>query len=161
LGDPGSGLSEQLFVALLTAEDISGLAGATISTEIMDFRALAEGADPAQVEHIESWYGLTINGQQSGSQASFAVMDFDSDSAAKAHYDRVSTEAPGLVPTAPIVGEASVGVELNIQGIGSIFAAVQGDKVILLFTNITGDQEPLASLQEITGLAAVVASRLG
>jgi hypothetical protein len=110
-GDPS--LSEQNFVALLTADDISGLSGATIGAEIMDFRALAEGVDPAQVEHIESWYGLTIGGQQSGSQASLAVMDFDSVSSANAHYELVSTEAPRLAPTVPLVGDASVGVEIN------------------------------------------------
>ena len=159
LGD--SGLSEQDFVALLTTDDLVGLGDATIGTEIMNFRALAEGVDPAQVEHIESWYGLSINGSEAGSQASLAVMDFDTESAAKAHYDLVSNEAPGLVATDPLVGLASVGVEINASGIGSIFTAVQGDKVILMYTNLAGAQDPLASLKEITGLAAIVASRLG
>ena len=87
----------------------------------------------------------------------FTVIDFASPPAARAHFGLTASGMQGMDPA---IADASAQVEVNAQGIGSILVFLAGDRVVLLHTAQSDDQQPLASLQGIEELARVVASRL-
>ena len=58
------------------------------------------------------------------------------------------------------IGYASIQVEFNAQGIGSVLVFIQGDKVIQMHTSQPEGEEPLLSLERLEELAELVAGRL-
>ena len=59
----------------------------------------------------------------------------------------------------PPIGDASIEVEVNAQGIGSMLVFIKGDRLVSLHTAQPDDQEPLVSLSSLKELAELVASR--
>lgn len=156
-------LTEQDFLTLLTIDDIRGVLGANLIIDnVMDFKALGSPGNPPTFDHWEAFYGLAVkesaNGAEGGPQIAFNVTDFDSASAASQQYEELKGQ--GLPSTDPLVGDASVGLEINDGGVGSMFVSMKGDKLIVMYTQ-SEDQQQLASLDELVRLATIVASRLG
>ncbi len=152
----------EAFRALLAIEDVyDGLLDPSerLDTELRDFKEMAERIEPAQVEKIDSWYGLTLEAADGTKGMTFSVIDFDSESAALDHYGTMTSE-PGLQGMASPIGEASAQVEVNANGIDSMLVFLKGDKVVSLHTAQPEGQEPLLSLESLEELAELVASRL-
>ena len=160
VGAPGSVLTEDTFKALLATEDVIRLSGDVPLTAgpIVDNKAMAASVDPAQTTKMDSWYGVVFAVEERGPGLSFNVIDFDSPSSAQAHFDLVTAE--GMQRMDPSIADASAQVELNAQGIGSMLVLLAGDRVVLLHTAQSDDQQPLVSLGGIEELARLVASRL-
>ena len=155
-------LTEDAFRELLTKEDVSALlaSGETLDAEYRDFKEMAGRVDPSQVEHIESWYGLTVIIGDGSRAVSFSVVDFDSVSAAQAHYEQLKAATPGMRDMDPPIGESSVQVLINDRGLGGSLVFIVGDKVIPLHTAQPDGQPPLVPLEGIERLAELIASRL-
>ncbi len=160
--DPSSGMTEDEFVTLLTAEDISTILSAriTLTAQTVDMREMAEGVDASQVETIESWYWLALGEAGADRGLSFSVMDFDSDDAALAQYGKVTSADSGMFQMTPPIGYASAHVDVNAGGVGGVVVFVSGDKLVTLHTAQDDAFLPLVSLSAIETLAKVVAARL-
>ena len=160
-------LTGESFLALLTEEDVrAGLtAEVPLKTRFSDYKDRA-GGDPPQVENIESWYVLDFDEADGSRGISFLAIDFDSTASARDHFEKMMSEMkseafPGMREMVPPIGDASLEVEVDAQGIGSILVFVNGDKLVSLQTWQPDDQEPLLSLGGLEVLAELVASRLG
>lgn len=160
-------ITEESFMTLLTAEDIRGVQTAEVplTTRFFDYKAMAEGVDPAQVESIESWYGLSFEAAGGTKGMTFSVIDFNSTASASDHFEKMKSEMksegpPEMQDMVPPIGDASIEVEANSQGIGSMLIFVKGDKVVSLHTAQPDDQEPLLSLEGLKELAQLVAGKL-
>ena len=146
---------------LLLPDEVAALAGALeLTVQYRDQKSAAAAVDPAQVEKIDIWYGLTFEAADGTKGMTFSVIDFDSESSALDHYGTMTSEPSGLQEMSSPIGEASAQVEVNAQGIGSILVFLKGDKVISLHTAQPEGQEPLLSLESLEELAKLVASRL-
>ncbi len=158
----GSPLTEDAFRELMTIEDVSSFVASKDSVEAQyrDFRELTNRADPSQVENIESWYGLTLTSGDGTKALSFSVVDFDSVSSARSHYEKLKMATPGMQDMDPQIGEASAQVLINDQGLGGSLVFIKGDKVIPLHTAQPEGQQPLVPMDGIERLARLIASRL-
>lgn len=87
-----------------------------LNTTVRDFKEMAGGVDPAQVVKMDSWFGLTIE-TASGDGMTFTLIDFDSPSSARAHYEKMRSEAPPEL--AASLGDTSYRIELNARGSGA------------------------------------------
>ena len=154
--------AEEAFRNLLTVEDVYTplTTGVRLNTDFTDFKAMAERVDPAQVVNIDSWYGLGIDATSGDTSMTFSVVDFDSPSSALAHFNIVKSDTPGMQDMPQPIGDASIQVEFNAQGIGGVLVFIQGDKVIQLHTSQPEGEEPLLSLEGLEELAELVAGRL-
>ncbi len=152
-------VSEQLFLSLLTPEDVEKLLATEVplTTAVRDFKEMAGGVDPAQVVKMDSWFGLTID-TASDDGMTFTLIDFDSRSSARAHYEKMRSEAPPEL--AASFGDTSYRVELNAQGIGSMLTMLEGDKLLSLHTVKSEGRPALVSLEDLEELARLVLSRL-
>ena len=88
------------------------------------------------------------------------VTDFDTAAAARDQYQRASSTSPEAESSEPIIGDASVELEVNANGVGSIVMFLRGDKLVALQTSKPDNEEALADLDGLTGLARLVESRL-
>ena len=164
--DPtASGVSpaEEAFTSLLTLFDIEPLLAAPVDglgSELIDYKAMAEQVDPAQVTNMDSWYGLSTETSAGTKGMTLSVIDFDSAPSALAHFGIVKSGTPGMQDMTQPIGDASIQLELNAQGIGSMLVFLSGDRVVSLHTAQSDDQQPLVSLEGLEALARLVASRL-
>ena len=88
------------------------------------------------------------------------MVDFDSASSARTHYEKVKTATPGMQEMDPPIGESSAQVLINDRGLGGSLVFIMGDKVIPLHTAQPDGQPPLVPLEDIERLAELIASRL-
>ena len=121
---------------------------------------MAGGVGPAQVEKMDSWYGMTIEAADGGPGITFSVIDFDSTSSAQDHLEKTISETPGVQVMDSPIGDASFEIEVNAQGIGSMLVFIKGDKLISLHTAQPEGEGPLLSLEGLKDLADLVASRV-
>ncbi len=128
-----------------------------LTTSYRDFKEMAENVDRAQVTNMDSWFGLTID-TASGDGMTFSLIDFDSPSSARAHYEKIRSEAPPEL--AASFGDTSYRIELNAQGIGSMLTMLEGDKLLSFHTVITDGEPPMVTLEGLDELAVLVVSRL-
>ena len=158
----GSPLTEEAFRELMTIADVSALVASSVflEAEYRDFKEMASRAEPSQVENIESWYGLTVISNDGAKALSFSVIDFDSVSSARSHYEKVKATTPGMQDMDPPIGESSARVLINDRGLGGSLVFIKGDKVIPLHTAQPEGQPPLVPLDGIERLAKIIASRL-
>lgn len=158
-GEPST--AEESFRTLLTEEDVRAVltSAVALTTRFFDYRALAEGVDPAQVEKMDSWYGLSFDAADGTKGVTFSAIDFASTLSAQDHFEKMKSETPGMQEMDPTIGDASIEVEVNTQGIGSMLVFIYGDRVVSLHTTQPDDQEPLVSLAGLEELAELVASR--
>ncbi len=95
--DEALGLSEQTFLHLLLAEDVQPMLSeeALLTTSYENLREIEGNKNPENVANINSWFGLTIENDGSPDPISFALMDFDSSTAASAYFEktRISKKA--------------------------------------------------------------------
>jgi len=161
-----STITEEKIMTLLTEEDVRRVLTTQmpLTTRLYNYKEIA-GADAAQVENMDSWYGLVIGAADGNKGSTFSLMDFDSTASAQDHFEKMrsdmkSESPPGMQEMVPPIGEASLEVELNAQGIGSMLVFLNGDKLVQLYTFQPDDQEPLLSLEGLEELAELVASRL-
>ena len=157
--DEALAVSEPHFLSLLTAEDVEKLLATEVplDTAVRDFKEMAGGVDPAQVVKMDSWFGLTID-TASGDGMTFSLIDFDSPSSARSHYEKMRSEAPSEL--AASFGDTSYRIELNAQGIGSMLVMLEGDKLLSLHTAKSEGRPALVSLEDLEELARLVLSRL-
>ncbi|MFC1935605.1 hypothetical protein ACFLX9_02440 [Chloroflexota bacterium] len=155
-------LTEDNFRVLLPVEDVEGVlfADVPVNTEFFYYKEMAASVDPAQVVNMDRWYGLSFQTEDDKKGMTFTVIDFDSQSSAQDHFEVVKNETPGLESMESPIGDASVEVEVNAQGVGSFVVVIQGDKFVQLHTAQPEGQEPLLSLKRLEELAGLVASRL-
>ena len=132
----------------------------SLNAEFIDFKDMAGQVDPSQVEKMDSWYGLTIEAADGGPGITFSVIDFDSTSSARDHLGKTKSETPGMQDMASPIGDASLEIEVNAQGIGSMPVFIKGDKLVSLHTAQSEGEAPLLSLEGLEDLADLVASRL-
>ena len=158
----GMALTEEKFRALITIEDVESRLKAKVSlkAEFRDYKDMAGGVDPAQVEKMDSWYGMTIEAGDGGPGITFSVIDFNSESSARAHFQKVITETPGMQAMDSPIGDASFEIEVNAQGIGSMLVFIRGDKLASLHTAQPDGEGPLLSLEGLEDFADLAASRL-
>ena len=155
-------VSEQTFLNLLTVGDVERLLEAEVSltTSYRDLKEMAENVDATQVVNIDSWFGLTLETPGSADGLTFTLIDFDSPTAASAHFEKMRS-----AKKAPPEPEASFGgtayrVQMNFLGIGSMLVVVKGDKLLSFDTAISEGQPPLVTLEGLDELAALVVTRL-
>ena len=157
-----STVAEERFKSLLSEEDIRGVltAEVALTTRFFDYKARAEGVDPTQVERMDSWYGLVFEAADGARGITFSAIDFDSATSAHDHFEKIKSEAsPDMQETDRTIGNASIEVEVNAQGIGCMLVFIKGDRLVSLHTAQPDDQEPLVSLAGLEELAELVASR--
>ena len=161
-----STITEDKVMTLLTEEDVRRVLTAQVplTTRFYDYKSLA-GADAAQVENMDRWYGLVVGTAEGDKGITLSVMDFDSAASAQDHFERMKAEmksesTPGMRDILPPIGNAALEVEVNAQGIGSILVFLNGDNLVQLHTSQPDDQESLLSLEGLKELAELVASRL-
>ncbi len=162
-GEAPPAIAEESFMNLLTEEDVRGVrtTGTPLTTRFNDYKAMAERVDLAQVENMDSWYGLVIEAGDGAKGITFSAIDFDTTHSAQDHFEKMKSEAPpGMQDMAPPIGDASFEAGVNAQGIGSMLVFVNGDKLVSLHTAQPDAQEPLLSLEDLEELAELVASRL-
>ena len=131
-------------------------------TQFYDFKEILLG-EPAEVENMDSWYGLVFEAADGTKGIRFLAIDFDSTASAQDYFEKMKSEAPpGMQEMVTPIGDASASVEvdLNAGGPGSILVFVHGDKVVQLLSGQSDDQEPLLSLEGLEELPELVASRL-
>jgi hypothetical protein len=158
----GTALTEDKFRDLMTIEDVETLltSKVTLKADFRDLKDMAEGVNPAQVEKMDSWYGTTIEAAAGGPGMTFTVIDFDSTSSAQDHFEKMKSETPGMQDMDSPFGDASFQIEVNAQGIGSMFVFIKGDKLVSMHTAQPKGEGPLLSLEGLKDLADLVASRL-
>ena len=155
------GMNEDEFLILLTRQDLAMLMSSQVAlvTETMDMKEMAAGVDATQLETIESWFWLALTEFGVDRGLSFAVMDFDSEDAALAQYDKITGAESGLFAMTPPIGNASAHLDVNAGGIGGMLAFVAGDKLVTMHTAQSEELLPLVSLNTIEALAKTVESR--
>ena len=154
--------SQERVAALLTTEDVSNIAdgNSSLAVEYRDGKAMAGGMDPSQVTEIETWYTAGFQSVDPIRGMTFSVMDFASAKAAEDHFDRVIGETPGLVFMDPPIGDTSVFVVFNGQGLGSIVMYRYGDLYVSLHTAQPSGVEPMMPVGALEELAHLVLSRV-
>ena len=157
-----STLTEEKFMTLLTVEDLRGVLTTEISsqTPLLDYKEMAIRVDPAQVVNIDSWYGLGFQSEDGMRGMTLSAIDFDSVVSAQAHFEMMKSETPEMQDMLLPIEDASIQIEVNAQGIGSMLVFIKGDKVVLLHTAQPEGQRPLLPLEGLEELAELVASRL-
>jgi hypothetical protein len=155
-------ITEGQFKALLTVEDIESVLPSMVvwETEFFDYKKTAESADPAQVVNMDSWYGMGFDTEDGMKGLTLSVIDFDSQTSAQDHFERIRAETPGLEIMSLPIGDASVEVEVNARGIGSIIVFITGDKLIQLHTAMPAGGGALVDLAELEELVRIVEARL-
>ena len=158
----GTALTEDSFKGLMTIKDVETLltSKVTLKADFRELRDMAEGVNPAQVEKMDSWYQMTIDAVDGGKGMTFSVIDFDSTSSAQDHFEKMKSETPGMQDMDSPIGDASIEIDVNAQGIGSMLVFIRGDKLVSLHTAQPEGQRPLLSLESLKDLADLVASRL-
>ena len=157
-----STVAEESFKTLLTEEDVRGVVTTEVAltSQFFDYKARAEGVDSTQVEKMDSWYGLVFAAAGGARGITFAVIDFDSTPSAQGHFETIKSDAsPEMREMDAPIGDVSIEVEVNAQGIGSMLVFIKGDRLVSLHTAQPDDQEPLVSLAGLKELAELVASR--
>ena len=156
-------LTRDVFLGLLTVEDVKQAQTADVQLTAQffrDLRSMAESVDPGQVVSIESWYGNTFQTQDGRSSLTFTIMDFESGSSARDHFDKIRSGSPAPEPLDPPIGDLSVAVRDDVGGIGSTLVFRKGDKVVTLHTAYSEGERPPVSIQAVEELARFVAGKL-
>ena len=158
----GTAQTKASFKGLMTAKDVETLltSKVTLKADFRDLKDMAEGVDPTQVEKMDSWYQTAIDAVDGGQGMTFSVIDFDSTSSAQNHFEKMKSETPGMQDMASPIGDASLEIEVNAEGIGSMFVFIRGDKLVSLHTAQPEGQRPLLPLESLKELPELVASRL-
>ncbi|MCH2505696.1 MAG: hypothetical protein MK125_09100 [Dehalococcoidia bacterium] len=100
--------------AYLSLKEVSAAAGGiNLKIEYRDLKAKASAVDPAQVEHMDS----------------FAVLSFDTEEAAATHMALMTVPDSGMHDMDETIGDASVSLEVNQGGMGSVVAFKKGEWV--------------------------------
>jgi hypothetical protein len=155
--------TQERVAALLTSEDVDNAANGadSLAVEYRDGKAMAISVDPSQVTGIETWYTAGFQSVNPVQGMTFSVMDFVSVGAAQDHFDKVLGETPGLVFMDPPIGDISVFVVFNGQGLGSIVMYRYGDLYVSLHTAQPSDIEPMMPVSALQDLAQLALSRMG
>jgi hypothetical protein len=155
-------LTQEGFVALLTATDVEDAAtgSASLTTELRDLRSMAASVDPSQVVSIETWYGNSFVAGDGGATLTFTVIDFESNTAAEAHFEKLTSGSPAPQPVDPPIGDASAALRIDTAGIGSTLTFRSGDKIVTLHTTIAEGQPALVEMDALEELARIAAARL-
>ena len=150
------------FMSLLTIEDVDKLLTTKVplKANLIDFREMAKLSDPSQVVNIDNWYGLIIEAVDGTNGLLFTVIDFDSETSARTHFEKVTSEPPGMQEMVPPIGDASAKIEVGAEGIGSMLLFKESDKIITLHTTKSEGEQPLVPLERLEEMAELVASRL-
>ena len=124
----GTALTQDNFGDLMTIEDVETrlTAKVPLKSEFRDGKDMAGRVDPSQVKNMDSWYVLTITADDGFRGMTFSVIDFDSESSARAHFKNVISETPEMQEMVSPIGEASSQMEVNAQGIGSMLVFIKG-----------------------------------
>lgn len=118
-----------------------------------DFGVGAASVDPAQMDGVDSFTGLSYQGSSAG--VTFVVMDFVSSERALEHLAKIISESDPLDETTPTVGDTS------LQGRGggvTVVFFVKGELVVLL--TASGLPTTDAELEALLSLAGLVETRL-
>ncbi len=143
---------------LLFSAEVSEVAGVgPLTTEYRDQKAAAAAIDPAQVEHIDSFDSLWFDIDDGARSLVLTTMDLDSEGAAT---DRLGLMSSGMSDLPDKIGDASVYVEVNEAGIGSMVVFKKGEWVVSLHTAQRDGVSPIVDLEKLTTLARTVADRL-
>lgn len=158
----GPSMTQEKLGALLDLEDMRGLlnVGGEVETRIIDFKSMAEAADPTQVEDMESWHGQNFAPPDISRGLTFHIMDLTTDAAARAHFDTVLSTTPGLQTVESAMGDASAEVEANADRSGSVLIFLKADLLVGFHTSHPENGTPFMSLDGLRQLAEVVNGRL-
>ncbi len=132
-----------------------------LETQLRDLKQMAALVDGAQVADMDAGYLKSFESVEGPSRSiSFSVIDFNSLTSARDHFDKVRSETPGLELMAPPIGDISAKILINDKGLGSFLVLLKGDKTVSLHTTITDGESPLVDAAGLERLAAVVEQRL-
>ena len=149
-------LTGETVARLLTPADVQDAGGpAGLSVEAQDFRALAAEVDPAQVEGIEGWAGVSL--KSGGRGLLLQVIDYAEASFATARLAQARA-GPSLIPAPQPIGERAFVFQGGGAGPGVIFTA--GTRFVSLQSTAPVGDEPLLTAEQVVTIAQVVASRL-
>lgn len=147
--------------AYLSLKEVSAAAGGiNLKIEYRDLKAKAAAVDPSQVEHMDSFAVLSFDTEDGYRGLSLTTMDFDSEDAAATHMAMITGPDSGRQDMDETIGDASVSLEANQGGMGSIVAFKKGEWVVSLHTSHPNGDTPLMDLAALESLARAVAGRL-
>ena len=112
--------------------DVAGVSGLT--TTQVDMKSAAGAVDPSQVEHMDSFVSLTFTSSDGSKNLILTTIDFDSEASATAHAELMMGPGSEMQDLSPSVGDASVYLEPNSAGIGSMVVFRKGDWAVTLHT---------------------------
>jgi len=155
-------ITEEQFKNLLTVQDIENVlvSGVEFDVKFYNYKKLAQLTDPQQVANMDSFYGLSFQAVDGISGLTFSVIDFDFQTSADNHFEKMKLDTPGLENMAPPIGDTSAEVELNTQGIGSIIVFTLGDRIVSFHTAMPEGESPIVDLNALEELARLVEERL-
>ncbi|MGH2542540.1 MAG: hypothetical protein ACRDIB_07080 [Ardenticatenaceae bacterium] len=159
---PIEDVTEANFRRLLTEGDFeNALASkANLNENFTDFKELAASLDSRRVEETEHWYGLTYTTDDGDTSVTFIVMDFTSRDAAGDHFAQIRSGTAQFEPMAQPIGDISIEVTDNPEGIGPFVVFRKSDKVVQLLASQPLGAEPLITSAGLESLANLVAVKL-
>ena len=147
--------------AYLSLKEVSAAAGGiNLKIEYRDLKAKASAVDPAQVEHMDSFAVLSFDTEDGYRGLSLTTMGFDSEEAAATHMGLMTGPGSGMHDMDETIGDASVSLEANQGGMGSVVAFKKGEWVVSLHTSHPNGDTPLMDRAAFESLARAVTDRL-
>ncbi len=161
-GGNSDALTEESFANLLKVEDIQAATGGMgLETRLRDIKQMGALVDAAQVADMDAGYLRSFDSVEGPSRSiSFSVIDFNSRTSARNHFDKLRIETPGLEEMSQPIGDSSAKALFNDKGLGSILAMSKEDKFVSLHTTIASGESPLVDTAGLERLAAIVEKRL-
>ena len=130
-----------------------------LNTRFSNNKEMAESVDPQQVVAMDSFYSLSFQTEDGMKCMTLTVIDFNSNSSAEQHFQKVRIESELESMQEPI-GNDSYAKQFNSMGIGSIVVFLIGDKLVQLHTAMPVGESPIVDLTGLVELAKKVEGKL-
>lgn len=171
--DAAAPVTEASFSSLLSIDDLNAVASREVSASptLRDYKQLAENVVPNQVVNINSWYGHDYASSNGKGEMTFSLIDFKSNEAARLRYAETRSSnqkdpfMTGNVPVTfqkmnPPIGDASMGLSSNVNGLGPMVIFLKGSRLVQLHTAQSQAAEPLFSIEGLQSLARIIEAKL-
>ncbi len=149
-------LTAETVTRLLTPADVQDAGGpGGLSVEAHDLKTFAAEIDPAQVEGIDGWAGVSLT--SGGRGLLLQVIDYANASSATARLDQARA-GPSLAPASQPIGDRAFVFQGGDAGPGVVFTV--GARFVSLQSTAPVGDEPLLTAEQVVTIAQVVANRL-
>ena len=152
-------IMEERFKALLSLEEVQAamLQHDIVTVELINFKELAEGVDPAQTAAMDSFWGNSFQTQDRAGGMTLAVIDFLTPADAEERLSITLAESDMQEMDDPI-GDRSF--TLALEGQGSAVWFIKGDRSVQLHASWSPGHEAQVDLEAMLSLARLVEPRL-